>query len=194
MHERTQELHRKLGLASRDAQRPLEPETLGLDDDGVIPNSRLPVLVYRGEATRAGEAAEAFEALFAAHAWPPQWRGGVFAFQHYHSTAHEVLGVHSGRARVQLGGRNGPIVTLTAGDAVVLPAGTGHCRIEAGDGFGVVGAYPANQPDWDLLREDPAEHEAAVARIARVPHPGQDPVTGADGALVRLWDGEAGRT
>jgi uncharacterized protein YjlB len=41
------------------------------DDDGVFPNSRLPLLFYR-EAVMAGDASpEAMEALFAAGGWPP---------------------------------------------------------------------------------------------------------------------------
>jgi uncharacterized protein YjlB len=54
----------------------------------------------------------------------------------------------------------------------------------------VVGAYP-NGMSWDLRRGDPAEHDEALANIARVPLPDQDPVGGADGALVELWRGRA---
>ena len=187
MTARAQERLERLGLRPGTADAPAGPETLRLDDDGVIPNSPLPVLLYRGNAERAADPLAEFEALFAAHDWPPQWRGGVFGYQHYHSTAHEALGVGSGSARVQLGGARGPVVELHAGDAVVLPAGTGHCRIESGGGFAVVGAYPANRPDWDLLRDDPAEHDAAVERIARVPLPAADPVAGPGGPLTTLW-------
>lgn len=176
----------RLGLTA-PGEGPAAPETLRLDDDGAVPNSRLSVLVYRGDAARAGDALADFEALFTTHDWPPQWRGGVFAYHHYHSSAHEALGVGTGHARIQLGGARGPVIALRAGDAVVLPAGTGHCRVEAGGGLAVVGAYPADGPDWDLCHADPAGHDAAVARIARVPLPGSDPVTGPDGALRHLW-------
>ena len=67
----------------------------------------------------------------------------------------------------------------------MLPAGTGHRRATARDGFTVVGAYPAGQEDYDLLRgDDPAEVEAARERIAALPAPPEDPV-GGDG--VERW-------
>lgn len=183
----TRDLLEPLGLWRAAGAAPVAPETLHLEDDGVVPNSPLPVLLYRGEPADDCDAAAAFERLFTGNRWPAQWRGGVFAFHHYHSRAHEALGVSAGRARIQLGGEQGPIVEVSAGDAAVLPAGTGHCRIEGGDGFAVVGAYPENQPEWDLVRADPAEHDAAVERIARVPLPDADPVAGADGPLMGLW-------
>lgn len=163
------------------------PETLRLGDDGVVPNSVLPVLLYRGDADANAAAASDFEAVFEANQWPPQWRGGVFGFHHYHATAHEVLGVYAGWAQVQLGGEHGPVITLHAGDIVILPAGAGHCRIDASARFGVVGAYPANQPDWDLCRADPGLHDAALARIAQVPLPPSDPLAGAKGSLIEHW-------
>ncbi len=178
----------KLGLVGEDAAV-VEPETLALEDDGVIPNNALAVLVYRARGAVAEDAPQVLETLFTVNEWPAQWHGGVFAFHHYHSTAHEALGVWGGWARLQLGGEQGPIVEVGAGDVLVLPAGTGHCRIETGGGFGVVGAYPSNQPDWDMCRADPGIREAALARIAAVPLPTADPVGGRDGPLMRLWTG-----
>lgn len=183
----TQELLERLGLWRTGEYGPVAPDTVQLSDDSVVPNNPLPVLLYRGEPTPEMDAAAGFEHLFTGNRWPAQWRGGVFPFRHYHSRAHEALGVSAGWAHIQLGGEQGPVVELSAGDALVLPAGTGHCRIEHGNGFTVVGAYPANQPEYDLLRAEPAEHDAAVERIARVPLPEADPVGGTDGAVPRSW-------
>jgi uncharacterized protein YjlB len=134
-----------------------------------IPNHpSFAVLLYRGVEADP-------QALFAEHGWGGSWVDGVFDFHHFHSTSHEVLGVLSGAATLELGGPQGRSFEVSAGDVVVLPAGTGHRRATARDGFRVVGAYPAGQEDYDLLR---SADEAARRRIARVPVPGQDPVGG----------------
>ena len=70
---------------------------------------------------------------------------------------------------------------VAAGDVLVLPAGTGPRRRSAGGGFTVVGAYPAGQEDYDLLRE---ADDAARERIAALGAPDEDPA-GGDG--IRLW-------
>ncbi|MGN8199316.1 cupin domain-containing protein [Salinisphaera sp. RV14] len=169
----------------------LEPETLAFDDDGRTPNSRHPVLIHRG--SMAGDdddaLAAAFEAAFEAHGWPPQWRGGVFGYHHFHSNAHEALAVYAGEAELLLGGEDGRPVRLAAGDVLILPAGTGHCRVAASGDFALTAAYPAGHGDWDLCRPGETDHARAVARIAAVPTPATDPVTGGDGALTRLWAG-----
>jgi uncharacterized protein YjlB len=68
---------------------------------------------------------------------------------------------------------------VAAGDTLVLPAGTGHRRAAADGAFTVVGAYPAGQEDYDLLRgDDPAEVAAARERIAALAAPPEDPVGG----------------
>ncbi len=161
-----------------------EPETLEFSGDGAFPNSPLPVLVYRG-VDLARDAAHAEEA-FAAHGWLGAWRDGIFSFHHFHSTAHEVLAIVGGDARVTLGGPDGQTLKVGRGDVLVLPAGTGHRNAGSSGDFLVVGAYPDGM-DWDLRRGDPDEYEAAQRTISTVPLPNADPVHGADGPLARLW-------
>jgi uncharacterized protein YjlB len=167
----------------------MQVERLTFDDDGGIPNSALPVLVYRGALQRdAGPAA--YEERFAGNGWLGAWRDGIYPFHHFHSTSHEVLGIAAGTANVVLGGRQGSRVELSAGDIVVLPAGTGHCNAGSAPGLLVVGAYP-NGMSWDLRRGDPAEHDEVLANIARVPLPDTGPVEGREDRLTELWGSTA---
>src|SRR3954464_5833240 len=156
-----------------------------------IPNHpSFPVLVYRG-VDGAADGADAARALFAAHGWGGSWVDGVFDFHHFHSTSHEALAVVAGAATLELGGPQGEAFDVVAGDVLVLPAGPGHRRATARDGFTVVGAYPAGQEDYDLLRgESAAEVEAARERIAALPAPPEDPV-GGDG--VARWSSNTHR-
>jgi uncharacterized protein YjlB len=161
-----------------------QPETLQLEDGGAVPNSRLPVLVYHGVAD--ARSPESCKAMFARNRWLGAWENGIFPYHHYHATVHEVLGIVSGSATVMLGGDGGPTVEVGAGDVVVLPAGTGHCKVGSTGDLLVVGAYPEGMP-VDLHQDDPADREAAVASIADVPLPHADPVHGPDGPLRALW-------
>lgn len=161
-----------------------DPTTFTFADDGAIPNSPLPLLVYR--AAVPADAAS-IERLFTAHRWPAAWRAPVFPYHHFHSDAHEVLGVAQGEARVQFGGPRGTVLSVRAGDVVVIPAGVGHCRQSQGDGLVIVGAYPDNTPARDLRRGDPAAHAEVLRNRDAVPLPAADPVAGADGPLLRLW-------
>ena len=172
---------------------PIPPEILTFlfKDAGGIPNHpTLPVLVYK----RAGPVAlndpsalaDWFEAEWPKHGWEAAWRWGGYDFPHYHSTAHEVLGVYRGHATIRLGAEAGVTVVAEAGDVLVLPAGTGHQNLGASGDFHVVGGYPKGQ-SADLLRGKKGERPAADQRIAQVALPTGDPLHGANGPLVKQW-------
>ena len=162
-------------------------ETHRFLDDGIVPNNpALPLVVYRGALPAGGDRAAACERMFAAHGWPDAWRNGIHPHHHYHSTAHEVLGIARGSARVRLGGERGQTVELNAGDVVVIPAGIAHKREAASGDLLVIGAYPRGQRP-DMCRADPAVHGRAVAAIALVPLPAADPVTGRADPLLECW-------
>lgn len=166
---------------------PLGTDVLMFADDGVIPNNRLPLVVRRSAVTPdADDPPKSFERVFAKNGWTNSWRDGVFDYHHYHSIAHEVLGIVAGSATLRFGGEAGETIGVSAGDVVVVPAGVGHACINASDDFLCVGAYDGGR-DYDIIREDPSQIAAARQRIAAVPSPGADPVDGAGGPLMKLW-------
>jgi uncharacterized protein YjlB len=161
-------------------------ETHVFEPNGGFPNSPLPVLVYHDVA--AARDAETCEALFAGNDWLGAWRNGIYSFHHFHSTAHEVLGIVTGSASVVLGGPGGRRFDVEPGNVLVLPAGTGHCNQGSSGDLLVIGAYP-DAMQWDIRRGDPAELDEALANIRAVPLPRADPVHGPDGPLNELWGG-----
>ncbi|MGB0583015.1 MAG: cupin domain-containing protein [Limisphaerales bacterium] len=163
----------------------MEPIARHFRDDGDIPNNRLPLLYYPGAIDPNHVDAALIESLFAQNDWPDSWRNGVFSYPHYHSDAHEVLGCYSGHADVRLGGVNGTLQRVEAGDVVVLPAGVGHQKLGGSADFAVVGSYPRGQtPDTQRGGSRPAGVSTA---IAAVPLPSADPVFGNDGPLTSHW-------
>jgi uncharacterized protein YjlB len=166
-----------------------DPEEHRFADDGAgFPNSALPLLVYRA-ALSADPAA--MERAFAANVWSNAWRDGIYPFHHFHSTAHEVLGIAAGEVRVVFGGpSSGREVAVRAGDVVAIPAGVSHRNVAGSADLLVVGAYPGGS-GYDLRRGDPGERAAVLRAVAAVPVPGGDPVAGRGGPLVRLWGAAA---
>jgi uncharacterized protein YjlB len=162
-------------------------ESIEIMPSAPFPGSPYAARIYRGvvgvarertsDAEAASERAGAFEALFARHGWPPAWRAGLYEVHHYHSTAHEVLGIFSGWVRARLGGPEGVSVTLHAGDVVLIPAGVAHCNEGQSPDFRAVGAYPrGSRPDMRYGRE--RERATDAARVSALPAPDPDPVFG----------------
>jgi uncharacterized protein YjlB len=145
-----------------------------------IPNSSLPVLLYRSVLPlHAARKAHAFRERFKSAGWTGVWSDTIYDYTHFHSNAHEALGIAEGRVTLRLGGDGGPLFRLKAGDMLVLPAGVGHRRLGSDDGLKVIGAYPRGQSHYDMKRRG-----RTVPRIAL---PSADPFYGNDGPLVRAW-------
>lgn len=115
--------------------------------------------------------------------------------------------------------KGGILLSVTAGDVIVIPAGTTHCCLESKDGYRYIGIYPEvgttvdpfsvfssfYLPAWDLLTrrwqqapkwrnmfgKTPVDH-GVREEILGVEMPVQDPVYGADGPMMVVW-GEASR-
>jgi uncharacterized protein YjlB len=174
-----------------DTTGQVQPVTYVFADDGLVPNNPLPFVCYRGVIPLdRGDRERTIEALFASNNWGEMWRNGVFDYLHYHSMIHEALGVARGRALVRFGGDRGKPLEIAAGDAAILPAGTGHQCLWASNDFIVVGAYP-NAGRYDLVRPSKVAHECALQTIPKVPPLKTDPVFGPGGPVVRLWNGHS---
>lgn len=170
-----------------DTAAAVAPLIFTFADDGLVPNSRLPFVVYKGAVTPdASDPAGTFEDIFGANGWGQMWRNGIFDYLHYHATVHEVLGIARGHATVRFGGDRGETLDISAGDVAVLPAGTGHQCLNASDDFLVVGAYPPGPP-MEVTRPTPENHRKALQTIPRVARPPTDPLYGAHGPLLKLW-------
>ena len=161
------------------------PEQHSSRPNGMLPNSRFPLLVHRGGIPGGG--ADAVQARFRANGWLNNWRyPGIYSYPHFHSTTHECLGVATGWMEVELFGSGGTPLRVEAGDVIVLPAGVSHSMTGNSDDILMVGGYPEGR-DWDNIQEGHITEEvrrAAAKRIMMLPIPALDPVTGAP---IREW-------
>lgn len=157
-----------------------------LADDGTFPNNKnLPLIIYK-DAIDIKNGASDVEKVFHANEWGNSWRNGIFSYHHYHSTAHEVLGIYQGSVKAQLGGPEGITTELEAGDVVLIPAGVAHKNLGSSTDFACVGAYPPGQ-DYDMNYGKIGERPSADKNIRKVPVPNNDPVAGKQGPLVKEW-------
>lgn len=113
-----------------------------------VPNSPLPVLVYRS-ALPLNPTPESTCELIEGNNW---LEGGIFKHypvHHFHSITHECYAVFKGCSKLLLG--RGPLdpateddllVDLNEGDVIVLPAGVAHCSLESSEDYEYVGLYP----------------------------------------------------
>jgi uncharacterized protein YjlB len=156
-----------------------------LPEDSGFPNNRLlPMLHYAGAVREIVE--HTVRDLLETNGWSNSWVGDIIARHHYHSITHEVLVALQGTAQVQFGGPNGLSLTFEAGDVVIIPAGVAHKKIEATDGFVCLGAYPGGA-DYDIRYGEEGDRATVEENIRRVALPGNDPIYGSDGPLVKHW-------
>lgn len=154
-----------------------------LEDDGNIPNNPdLPVLIYR----KAVEYTADMEEIFHGNQWTNSWTNGIHDFHHYHSNTHEVLGVISGEAAIKLGGEKGVDLTISKGDVLILPAGTGHKKITSSPDFKVAGAYPGGA-EYNMYEGSLKDRPQVLIDIKNTPLPELDPVYGEGGPVNKYW-------
>lgn len=171
-----------------DILKPPEVVSELVKDDGIFPNNaKLPLLIYKDALKLPqDDPARLIEEIFIVNKWGNSWRWSLYGFHHYHSTAHEALGIVNGSSQVQFGGERGTILSVSSGDIIIIPAGIAHKNLSCTNNFLVVGAYPFGQ-SWDMNYGKPGERPATEENIKRLPLPESDPVYGANGPLIDKW-------
>jgi uncharacterized protein YjlB len=163
-------------------------KTFLITEAGAFPNNNtLPlILIEQAFDQDTRDLARAIEKTFHKNSWGRSWRNGIFPFHHYHSTAHEVLGLYSGQVKAMFGGPDGEMVAARAGDVIIIPAGVSHKNLEQSPDFRCVGAYPKGQSP-DMQYGKPGERPQTDENIKSVPCPVTDPVYGESGPLINIW-------
>lgn len=157
------------------------------EDDGIFPNSPLPVLLYKSVLDLPSIFPGAYiEQLFSSNGWTKSWKAGIYTFPHYHSNTHEVLGVYKGESTLQLGGDKGSVIKLEKGDVLIIPAGVCLRNMGPEEAVSCVGAYPEGL-QYNMNYGKPGERPVADETIRAVPAPERDPVLGLKGGTSRYW-------
>ena len=164
----------------------MELETYDLEPGGGLPNSDLPLIVYRGAFGSDACNPDGCASLFRRNGWQGTWLNGVFSYWHYHAQSHEVLGCVAGSAKVGFGGDHGIRADFNVGDVVLIPAGVGHKRLSQQPGFLVVGGYPPGQ-NGAISDAGQVDMDTAIELARAVPVPESDPVLGISGGLHEAW-------
>lgn len=165
----------------------IKPEVLFFKDDGITPNSKLPVIVYR-DVLKSVEmkSGTSIRAVFESNNWSNNWADIIMTKNHYHSTTHEVIGINKGQVSLKIGGKYGSIVSIKTGDVILIPAGVGHYSLSNEIFYEAIGGYP-NGAEWDMIFDEKDKHVAAVERIRQIPIPKKNPIFGLSGLLFKYW-------
>jgi uncharacterized protein YjlB len=163
------------------------PEQYSVIDDGVFPNSSLPILFYASVLKLPKLfPAVGVKKLFQNNGWKNNWTQGIYTYHHYHSVTHEVLGVCKGETILLLGGENGITLFIQQADVLILPAGVAHMNLGNENDVTCVGGYPDGR-DYDMNYGKRGERPKADNNIASLQLPETDPVFGKKGGLPEIW-------
>jgi uncharacterized protein YjlB len=171
-----------------DVERRISPELLSFRAEADMPNSRLPLVLWRGRLPSSARGGTAATALFRRNGWQGTWVYTVFPYWHFHTRGHEVLACVSGRARIGFGGDRGIKVDVEAGDVCVIPAGVGHRRYDASGDFQMAGGYPPGQ-QGNIVRPGEIDGQTAAGEIAALALPETDPISGMADGIAAIWRG-----
>ncbi|KAJ9643128.1 hypothetical protein H2201_009002 [Coniosporium apollinis] len=177
----------------------VEPELHFIAPTPYVPNSKLPVLIYR--AVLQGFDRECILEHIQGNNWLKGGQWKTYRTAHFHSNTHECYAVLSGKSTYSLGKspvdadfseeghENGKKLQVAQGDVFVLPAGVSHCSIDSEGDYEYIGFYPEGSPKWDMnyCKETPEQTRRKAVDCYNVPIPDTDPVYGASGPLPIIW-------
>lgn len=153
-----------------------------------IPNSVLPLVLWKARLPREAREGRAAGALYRRNGWGGTWVYTVYPFWHFHTRGHEVLGCVGGRARIGFGGEAGIVVDVEQGDVALVPAGVGHRKLDASGDFLMAGGYPPGQ-EGNIVRPGHLDDQRIAAELREVALPESDPVSGLFDGVVDIWRG-----
>ncbi|KAF4452710.1 cupin domain-containing protein [Fusarium austroafricanum] len=177
------------------------PEQYLIRQTAHCPNSLFPVLVYRSVLPVPAEEASATEFL-ERHGWEKKGIWGTITVKHFHPNVHECYGVIQGESELIFGAGGADVpelgtkVPVKTGDVIVVPAGVAHASTheddkskDESDCYRYIGVYPIGSPQYrfDLGIERLEQKEELVVESRKVSIP-QDPISGHQGPLVRIWN------
>jgi uncharacterized protein YjlB len=158
-----------------------------LRDNGIFPNSSLPVLHYSHVLDLPLLfPSKSVESLFEKNGWSNIQKSGVFKYHHYHSNTHEVLGIIKGETTLLLGGDGGVRLDVKKGDVLLIPAGVAHKNLGDQNQVKCILAYPEGR-NYDMKYGESGERPKTDQNIQKVPVPDNDPVFGAEGVMFNYW-------
>lgn len=156
------------------------------EGNGRVPNSRLPLLIYRNVIRWD---VPTMEAVMRQNKWMPCWHAhdGMWPRHHFHTEAHEFIcvtkGVHTGK----FGGHDGIETQMNAGDVVVIPAGVGHRGLQISDDLDLTGGFHEGFCVVDFRMGFPDEYHDLCRKAREIPILDYDPFFGVNGPLARIW-------
>ncbi|ANH83980.1 hypothetical protein A8C56_15395 [Niabella ginsenosidivorans] len=154
-----------------------------------IPNSRLPVLIYRGVFHMDDDCCEKWLIeKFITNKWIYNQDHTVFEYDHYYTNTHLVLGVCLGEGQLQIGGKLGITAHVEKGDVIVIPAGVALRLASTGNDFKLVAAYSFEGVP-ELRKGSAGDRPAADTTIASTQLPLLDPILGPEEGLLHIWNG-----
>ncbi|KAK7227982.1 hypothetical protein V2G26_000152 [Clonostachys chloroleuca] len=170
-----------------------QPEAFFFKPTNYVPNSQLPVLLYR-KVLPFPLQENSVKAFLESNNWVHGGTWNAVPRHHFHPNTHECYAIVKGSSELLIGvgpldsEAEGEVIHVEAGDVIVLPAGVSHCSKSFSQEYRYLGAYPKESPKWkNEYGRDQSRFESLALECSSVNIPDWDPVNGHQGPLQKLW-------